>query len=256
MLHRHPSLLGISWVVFASFACSGEEEPPTEEQLLAEKLGRLVEADGEQGGKVTDQELSLWENMFLKWKEEKDPEVYAQWKECMEHAEQFKAAEACANIIDPQDTKETLETPKTVDDVCTRVRELATSEGRAHEPQMSMDYCRRDMKRLNDAMAGNWNVFGKCATEATDLRIYDGCQFDALPSPADHCSRISAIRTEWEEPLPNNYLSICNSEIESKRAKLNRLENRIDLSCCLNFAQSPTDIDTCLNSPSPACKAD
>ena len=125
MLHRHVSPPGILWILLASFACSGEEEPPTEEQLIAEKLGRLVEADGEQGGKVTDQELKLWENMFLKWKDENDPEVYEKWKECMDKADQFKTAEACAEIIDPQDTKESKEVPKTVDEVCMRVRELA-----------------------------------------------------------------------------------------------------------------------------------
>ena len=58
---RHVATLFL-WTMF-SLSCGGGEEAPTEEQLMAEKLRELVEAEGEaQGGAVTDQELKVWES--------------------------------------------------------------------------------------------------------------------------------------------------------------------------------------------------
>ncbi len=68
------------------WACGGDE-PPTEERLIAEKFGRLLEAEGDkQGGAVTEKELKTWEAEFTRMQKDYEGEVYDTWKECMNEA--------------------------------------------------------------------------------------------------------------------------------------------------------------------------
>ena len=91
-------------------ACGGGEEEPTEQRLMAEKLGELVEAEGEaQGGAVSEQELKVWESQFTKMKEEQSAEVYETFQKCiMEQSQTFAQAEACFFAIYPEEETETV----------------------------------------------------------------------------------------------------------------------------------------------------
>jgi hypothetical protein len=118
---------------------------------------------------------------------------------------------------------------------------------------MASAYCRQDIERLQHGILGSWHAFGECAIKASNTLAFDGCQLDALPQPLEHCNKIIAIRTDWEEILPPDALAECTVRVDAKRAALPRPENKIDLSCCLNYVKSPTDIDDCMNATIPPC---
>ena len=106
---RIPISIGLICPFLATtIACGGEEEPPTEEQLLAERLGALVEAQEGEHAPVTEQELRTWEAKIRQFREETEPELYQNFVSCMESATTFSVAEECFYIIDPQDSEETV----------------------------------------------------------------------------------------------------------------------------------------------------
>ena len=242
-----------------SLSCGGEEEEPTEEQLMAEKLRELVEAEGDaMGGAVSEQELKIWESEITKMKEEQSAEVYETFQKCiMEQSQTFAQAEACFFAIYPEEESEPVEEkPKTVNDICV----VANQWHEDDNPKYTEAICVQDIRRLELALQDRWPSFSKCALSdgAKNYIAFRGCQTDALPSESELCARIEAVRPSGDEILTPVLGSSCvmrlAGKISSYDSKRNSLSHQIDLTCCIQNAGSPADVKDCLEDINPTCK--
>ena len=175
----------------------------------------------------------------------------------MEQSETFAQAEDCFFTMEPKEETETVqEKPKTVNDVCEMTNQWHVDDN----PKYTEAICVQDMRRLEMAVQDRWPSFTKCAlNDGKDNYIaFRGCQTDALPSESEMCARIQALRPPGDEILAPVLGSSCEMRLAGKisryDSKKNSLGQQIDLTCCIQNAESPSDVKDCLEDAIPTCK--